>query len=464
MEMERSLSLLQDKCADAMAEDDDAGAEADLLKLQAFFKEFCGSKDSPLVKFIDRVVERLKVDRLGAHAACDPVGDEDEESHEEEAEDVDLGIVRHRRADAAEGRQEKRRKMDAIAIYNGLMREQHPVISELLHEWFCTSYTISMADSYGNEPMTVGDLVSEARHCARHMKQTQSTKLWGVINLVVMCKFWQRKGDNKEERACLSAEREDTKRTIQASGWASYEGFIRALKYTKQPLRMAHLNTIGEKKDQILALVNKEDSEWAVPCQVYDKHIADIVDARFNFDTVTYEASRLALIQEMDRVREEQQQEISHDQERIIDAKSEALAAYKLQVTMAKQLGKKEIAAERRLNLLKDRLRATNQELGELRGTVSNRTKLGSVSRCSLGMRPFNAKLQEIIKFDRGGGGYCEARVTLTRVHGCEFAVIRELYLEFGIPFNDVQEEMDAELDAIKTAENSEAEDGGADI
>ncbi|KAJ3179820.1 hypothetical protein HDU87_002388 [Geranomyces variabilis] len=93
MEMERSLSLLQDKCAGALAEDDNGGAEADLLKLQAFIKECCGSKDSPLVQFIERVVERLKADR-----ACDPMGDEDEESHgeeshEEEAEDVDLSIV-----------------------------------------------------------------------------------------------------------------------------------------------------------------------------------------------------------------------------------------------------------------------------------------------------------------------------------------------------------------------------------
>ncbi|KAJ3169382.1 hypothetical protein HDU87_000657 [Geranomyces variabilis] len=163
-------------------------------------------------------------------------------------------------------------------------------------------------------------------------------------------------------------------------------------------------------------------------------------------------------------------QQAKVDQERIIAAKSEALAAYKLQVTMAKQLGKKEIAAERRLNLLKDRLRATNQELGESRGTVSNRTKLEAVAdivkrELRLPVSTGVKDTQHFIKIfeDEQFPGISLRQKKWSSVPG-QYAVIRELFLELAIPFTDVQEEMDAEIDVVKTAEISEAEDGGADI
>ncbi|KAJ3168140.1 hypothetical protein HDU87_001221, partial [Geranomyces variabilis] len=75
----------QDKCASALAEDDNADAEANLLKLKAFIKECCGSKDSAIVQFIERVVECLKADKV--HTAVDLTGEDDEESHEEEEEE-----------------------------------------------------------------------------------------------------------------------------------------------------------------------------------------------------------------------------------------------------------------------------------------------------------------------------------------------------------------------------------------
>ncbi|KAJ3154555.1 hypothetical protein HDU86_004684 [Geranomyces michiganensis] len=186
--------------------------------------------------------------------------------------------------------------------------------------------------------MPVGDLVSEACHWVRHAKATQGMKMWALINLVVMSKLWKRKGNTAEERACFCDARVEAKLAIEAAGWGcvknvvmymhsvcelydalggsvlvalvgsnQYKGFIRALKFAKRPLNMVHLKSLAAKSDQILALVNKEESEWAIPCQVYDQHIENIVNGRFTHDEDTYKAARLALIQEMERVRAELQ-------------------------------------------------------------------------------------------------------------------------------------------------------------
>ncbi|KAJ3145154.1 hypothetical protein HDU86_001132 [Geranomyces michiganensis] len=192
--------------------------------------------------------------------------------------------------------------------------------------------------------MPVGDLESEARHWVHHMKTTQGSKMWALINLVVMSKLWKRTGSSREERERLHDERDRTKRAIETAGWAcvknviqymhsvcelydtlagsvlvvlvgseQYEGFIRALKFAKRPLKMAHLKSLAAKSDEILALINKEISEWAVPCQVYDQHIADIVNGRFMYDEVTYKTATLALIQETERVRAKLQLVASSD-------------------------------------------------------------------------------------------------------------------------------------------------------
>ncbi|KAJ3154554.1 hypothetical protein HDU86_004683 [Geranomyces michiganensis] len=124
-----------EECTAALAEEEDAdaGAESDLLKLGSFIREISGKKDSSVVQFIERALKRLKADKARAAAAVEEEEDQEEEEDDEE-EDTDPGAIRRRRADAAEGRIQKRQKIDPIVTYNELMGDLHPVIRDLLHE------------------------------------------------------------------------------------------------------------------------------------------------------------------------------------------------------------------------------------------------------------------------------------------------------------------------------------------
>ncbi|KAJ3145155.1 hypothetical protein HDU86_001133 [Geranomyces michiganensis] len=139
-EMEGIFSLLEDKCAAALAEEEDGDAGADLLKLGSFIREVTGKKDSFMIQFIERVVKRLKADKARVAPSILTENEaEEEEEEEEEEENADPGTICCRRADTAEKRMQKRQKLDAIDTYNELLGNLHPVLGDLLHEWFTTS-------------------------------------------------------------------------------------------------------------------------------------------------------------------------------------------------------------------------------------------------------------------------------------------------------------------------------------
>ncbi|KAJ3143898.1 hypothetical protein HDU89_001359, partial [Geranomyces variabilis] len=59
------LSLLEEKCAAILAEEDDANAkgEANIGKLEAFLKEIYGNTASAFVQFIERAVRHFKANK-----------------------------------------------------------------------------------------------------------------------------------------------------------------------------------------------------------------------------------------------------------------------------------------------------------------------------------------------------------------------------------------------------------------
>ncbi|KAJ3159701.1 hypothetical protein HDU86_001351 [Geranomyces michiganensis] len=193
--------------------------------------------------------------------------------------------------------------------------------------------------------------------------------------------------------------------------------------------------------------------------------------------------------------------ELVRAKDEALKAKEEALQAQKDMLRMAKANARKSHAAHQRMTLVKSRLTDAQRSLQQLRGIVSNRTRLEAVAaaiRKETGLVNVgvNGAIRHVLKDRRYPNFQASLRsrakeryhvtpeevmragediynMHCTRVHSSitnpldpsdyalrgQYAVVRELFREFDIAFEDVQVKQDAELDAIKTPSGSDDKD-----
>ncbi|KAJ3169073.1 hypothetical protein HDU87_000858 [Geranomyces variabilis] len=193
--------------------------------------------------------------------------------------------------------------------------------------------------------------------------------------------------------------------------------------------------------------------------------------------------------------------ELVQAKDEALKAKEEALQAQKDMLRMAKANARKSHAAHQRMMLVKSRLTEAQRSLQQLRGIVSNRTRLEAVAaaikkEAGLVNVGVDGAIRHVLKnrryanFQASLRNRAQERYHITpeevmragediykmhcgAVHSSitnlldpgdytlrgQYAIVRELFREVDIAFEDVQAEQDAELDAIRTPFASDDED-----
>ncbi|KAI8999171.1 hypothetical protein BC832DRAFT_565296 [Gaertneriomyces semiglobifer] len=141
---------------------------------------------------------------------------------------------------------------------------------------------------------------------------------------------------------------------------------------TKQQGKRAHSDDL---EDEELPASNKKHQQSEilnVPTSTLTSLMQAVMQQTVQFSSATYEK----LIDAKDEV---------------VQAKNEALEAQRKLLAMSKYQARKAAAAEQRITLLHQRARIANEQLAELQGIVSNRTRLESVAALTkkeLGLPP----------------------------------------------------------------------------